>query len=239
MVKEIIIKSGDIILVDDDEFKWLSKGNWSLNQHGYVIGNVKLPNGKRVSGSLHRILMNPPKGMEIDHKNNIKLDNRKDNLRICTKQENMRNRKIQSKYAKKKTSSKYKGVTWKKATLSWCVQISYDNENKHVGLFSNEDAAANAYNYYAKKFYKEFAKLNDVSFMPKEKWKEFKIKEETSQYRGVSYQEYNTKWVAQIWNGKTNIKIGEFNDELDAARAYNDFALKIKGDKARLNQIEG
>ena len=37
---------------------------------------------------MHRFLMNPLKGMVVDHINGITLDNRRKNLRVCTYQEN-------------------------------------------------------------------------------------------------------------------------------------------------------
>lgn len=45
---------------------------------------------------LHRVLMNPPTGMVIDHKDGDVLNNSRSNLRVCTHAENMRNSKLRA-----------------------------------------------------------------------------------------------------------------------------------------------
>ena len=37
---------------------------------------------------MHREIMKPPKGMDVDHKNHNKLDNTRESLRVCTHAEN-------------------------------------------------------------------------------------------------------------------------------------------------------
>jgi len=59
-----------------------------------------------------------------------------------------------------------------------------------------------------------------------------------SGYKGVSYQENRNNYRAQIkFNNKT-INIGDFIDPIDAARAYNDAALKYHGEFANINKID-
>lgn len=40
---------------------------------------------------LHRVIMNPPDDLVVDHRNHNGLDNRKQNLKVCTQKENMQN----------------------------------------------------------------------------------------------------------------------------------------------------
>jgi len=57
----------------------------------------------------------------------------------------------------------------------------------------------------------------------------------TSGYKGVSWNKSHGKWQSQICvNGKTTY-LGHFNDKLKAAKAYDDAALKHHGEFARLN----
>lgn len=61
----------------------------------------------------------------------------------------------------------------------------------------------------------------------------------TSIYHGVYRRSENeNKYRAKIRHNNKNYNIGTFNDEIDAAKAYNIKALELYGDKAQLNIIE-
>lgn len=57
----------------------------------------------------------------------------------------------------------------------------------------------------------------------------------TSQYRGVSLNTARKKWVANISCNYKLIYIGSFDNEIDAARAYDRAAMRFHGDFACLN----
>lgn len=59
----------------------------------------------------------------------------------------------------------------------------------------------------------------------------------SSQYRGVSFVKRRKKWVASIDKGGKRLYSAEFNNEKEAALAYNENAAKIFGEFARLNII--
>jgi hypothetical protein len=59
-----------------------------------------------------------------------------------------------------------------------------------------------------------------------------------SKYKGVSFHKQNKNWVASIMVDGMAKHIGSFAREEDAARAYNDAAMMLHGDFARLNVIE-
>jgi len=61
----------------------------------------------------------------------------------------------------------------------------------------------------------------------------------TSAYLGVSFKTASKAWVAQISKLGKKIHLGLFDNELDAARAYNAAAIQLHGQFARLNQIDG
>lgn len=78
-------------LVDDENFEWLNQWKWShLKSYDYTGYVVKRKNGFIL---MHRLIMDTPKGMEVDHINGNSLDNRKENLRNCTHQQNQCNQR--------------------------------------------------------------------------------------------------------------------------------------------------
>jgi hypothetical protein len=58
-----------------------------------------------------------------------------------------------------------------------------------------------------------------------------------SQYKGVM-RHHTGKWRVAIKAKERRIHLGVFADEKDAARAYNDAAIKYFGEFARLNEVE-
>jgi HNH endonuclease len=73
----------DWLIVDDADRERVAQHNWAIDSGGYTKG----PKSMR----LHRFLLDVPSGMEVDHINGNKLDNRRKNLRIVTRRTNAQN----------------------------------------------------------------------------------------------------------------------------------------------------
>ena len=146
--KLIPLTRGAFAKVDNEDFEKVKDINWSLYGRGYACGNKAV---------LHRLIMNNPKGFDVDHINHDKLDNRKFNLRICTRRENNINRKTLSILTK---TSLYKGVCWDKSRNKWRANVGYNGKKIHLGRFENELEAAKAYDNKAKELFGEYAYLN-------------------------------------------------------------------------------
>uniref|UniRef100_A0A1D1ZRM4 AP2/ERF domain-containing protein n=1 Tax=Auxenochlorella protothecoides TaxID=3075 RepID=A0A1D1ZRM4_AUXPR len=57
----------------------------------------------------------------------------------------------------------------------------------------------------------------------------------TSRFRGVSWNSNCAKWRAQVWKGSEVHHLGYFEGEEDAARAYDEAVLRIRGPDAPTN----
>lgn len=91
MSKLIPLNRGRVTVVDDDVYVWASTVRWFSQLKGHVIRQVTL-SGHRTHVLLHRLILNAPPGVDVDHINGDPLDNRRANLRFVTHQQNMENR---------------------------------------------------------------------------------------------------------------------------------------------------
>ena len=180
---------------------------------GYY-GTILCKDGKNKNIKIHVLvamafLGHVPGGYKIvvDHIDNNRLNNHVSNLQLITQREN-------SSKDRKNGTSQYTGVVWYKSANKWKSQITINGKLKHLGLFTSEEAAAEAYQN-ALKMYHE----GDLSFT--------KIRIPTNKYKGVYWNKNANKWQSQIKiNGKQK-HLGSFTSEEEAHEAYQK-ALKEK-----------
>ncbi len=121
----------------------------------------------------------------------------------------------------KMRSSKYMGVSKKRS--SWNTII----KNKFLGSYKDEVSAAYAYDIEAIKMYGENCKTNftkEEREILKTKVSSRIIRECQSKYNGVYRQ--GKKWRSCITINYKQIKIGVYDTEIEAARAFNEYILK-------------
>ena len=148
MVKEYIINSKkygcQTVLLDDEDYERIIRHNFKLNlKYDKTINDFYVqfhyPDNtkkeKRGTIGLHRFVMNPLPGFQVDHINRNPLDNRKCNLRICTQQDNAKNK---SRY--KNNNSGFKGVYFLKNYNYWVAEIRYNNKKYRKKCYSLEEA---------------------------------------------------------------------------------------------------
>ncbi len=151
---KIPITQGKFVLIDDQDYEIVSKYKWYFDLGKYASANSPMVHGKRGRTiRMHRLVMNAPEGMEIDHINGDGLDNRKSNLRCCTHAENIHNAKM-----RKDNTSGYFGV--KRNGKNWCAVIHINMKKINLGTYKTKEEAAVAYNEAAYKYHGDFAKLN-------------------------------------------------------------------------------
>lgn len=140
-------KIGETI-IDTEDVDLVKQYSWNLSKNGRHTQYCK----SNQVGPLHRLIVNAPKGMVVDHINHNGLDNRKCNLRICTNQENICNCEIP-----KNNKSGCKGVYWAKDKHKWTVQVTVDNKTIYIGRYDSLEEAIMARKEASKKYYGEFA----------------------------------------------------------------------------------
>lgn len=86
---KLYITNGTVLL-DDEDVELVSQYNWHVNDKGYAVWRG-IKDGKKQTIRMHRLIMNTPDGMDTDHINHNRLDNRRANLRICDRKTNLNN----------------------------------------------------------------------------------------------------------------------------------------------------
>ncbi len=158
MVKEIPLTQGRFAIVDDEDYEFLMQWKWRYGCDGYAVRSLPRSTGKRKVVMMHRLLNNTPDGMETDHRNGNKLDNRRGNLRTASTSQNQANRRPM-----KHSSSGAKGVFWKKKDQKWCAQICVGRKRQNLGYFSSKSDAALVYNWAAIRHFGQYACLNTLA----------------------------------------------------------------------------
>lgn len=182
---------------------------------------------------LYRIIINCPKNKVIDHIDCNPLNNRKKNLRICTIKENNYNIKSYG------DTSIYKGVHFSKKRNKFISQISENNKTIRLGEYNDEIYAAKIYDCFARYLHGDFAVLNfpdEKLYIDCEKYiKEKNNRKYHSKYIGVSFDKSRNYWFSFIMIKQKFKYLGRYNNEEDAAIAYNKEAIKLN---KKLNIIE-
>jgi hypothetical protein len=131
--KTIPLTKGLSSIVDEGDFDFLNQWKWQAQSDGYAMRTEWDKNTKSNKCVLmHRLIMGTPQGMDTDHINRDRLDNRKSNLRICTRAENISNRGC---------SSNREGLEYVyKCGKKWKVMVtvgSYDNLEDAISARDN------------------------------------------------------------------------------------------------------
>lgn len=139
--------------VSPEDVTTINRHSWSVGRRGgsiYAQANI---GGKPTL--MHTLLL--PDAEMVDHINGDTLDNRRSNLRAASKSQNGANRGRPVN-----NTSGYKGVSWHKASQKWKAQITVDGKTIYLGVYTNPEAAAAAYDEAADQYFGAFAHKNLV-----------------------------------------------------------------------------
>ena len=156
---EVALTQGLVAFVDEADLPLIAGYSWSamrIRNTWYACAYQRGSHGSngRKNILMHRLLLDAPKGVQVDHRNGDGLDNRRSNLRLASASQNQMNRHVSA------GRSRFKGVTWDGRGERWVVRTQMDGEARHVGYFADELEAARAYDLAALDRFGEFAQLN-------------------------------------------------------------------------------
>ena len=123
---------------DLKDYNLIAGYSWWKSKNGYIMSRDKNIDGysnKKIA--MHRLLMEPNVGEEVDHINGIRWDNRRNNLRCTTHSLNELNR-----HSSKNNTSGRIGVS--KCDEKWVARIEVGNIKYNLGKFENIEDAISA-----------------------------------------------------------------------------------------------
>lgn len=149
-MKKISLTRGKFTIVDDGDYEWLNQWKWLFTNRCAARATYITGNGKQTWVHMHRLIMNCPEGMEVDHINRNPLDNRRKNLRIATHQQNSFNH----------PGFGIRGIT--KVTnrplkKPYCVRLMINGKNLYLGYYATIKEAREVWKKEARRHYGQFA----------------------------------------------------------------------------------
>lgn len=152
-MKKILLTKNKYALVDDSDYKELSKYKWCISNLKYAVRRMPKEASRVIY--MHRVIANVREDQQVDHVNRDKLDNRRSNLRAASEAENRRNMPARSD-----NKSGYKGIHWDNNRKKYVVQICVNGRGYWGGRHKNLTEAISTYNSMATELHGEFAYLN-------------------------------------------------------------------------------
>lgn len=128
-VYEVRLTRAGTAYVDPADLDLAKSCCWYLSSAGYAASNL---------GYMHRLILDAPRGVEVDHINGNPLDNRRQNLRLANRQLNCRN------LHKPPSSQSGARCVWYRRDQSanrWQVVMKVGNRRKSFGCYPTLEEA--------------------------------------------------------------------------------------------------
>lgn len=161
MTRAVFVYPDNSAVVDDADYERVSQYRWHTGTN--LAGTLyAYRTGRKDDGPLagkqipmHREILAPPAGMDVDHIDRDGLNNQRGNLRAATRTQNNGNSRP------KRPGRPYKGITQDKKHGGWKAQITKGKgRNIYLGYFNDPADAARAYDRAAREYFGEYARLN-------------------------------------------------------------------------------
>jgi hypothetical protein len=155
-MKTLQLTQGMVAIIDDSDYEAVSQFSWRVqrNKNTFYAMRHVYANGKRTSQYLHRYLLNPSNGIEVDHEDGNGLNNVRLNLRLATDTQQSHNQRRRPSIK----VNRYKGVSRTHGRYQARIQVG--KQRIGLGCFPTDVAAAQAYDRAALIHFGEYASLN-------------------------------------------------------------------------------
>jgi len=152
----IPLAKGQIAIIDAEDVPKVNRHRWSFLPR-FIAGGDYSYVGSDGAKSLRltRIISGAARNEFVTHIDGDRLNCRKANLQRVTKAT-----LAHGKQKLKEKSSRFKGVHWAEHCQRWIAGIRIDGKTKHLGVFTEEEAAARAYDATAFAHWGSEARLN-------------------------------------------------------------------------------
>ena len=122
----------------------------------------------------------------------------------------------------RKVSSKFFGVGWHKVHKKWAAYVKHNKEQIDLKSFDTEIAAAKAVDVWLRANGRAAEANFDAAgnFVPR-------VSKKSSRFRGVTWNKRDDQWQAGIKVAGKTENLGYFDDEAEAARAYDTRAAEL------------
>jgi hypothetical protein len=138
---------GDVFYFDLEDYNKIKDYYWYIKD-GYVI----TPKDSHTNQCyrMHRIVIEAPDGIQVDHINHNTFDNRKENLRLVSNQQNQMNR------------YNVKGIYWNNECNKWNAKIGFNGKSIDLGLYDDKNDAIKARKEAEEKYFGEYSYDNSM-----------------------------------------------------------------------------
>lgn len=146
---QITLNKGYVTQVDVQDFEYLNQWKWlaEFDRWGKVYAIRQTTKGKK---RMHRVILNAPDGMKVDHRDSDGLNNQRSNIRLATALENSRNAR-----KRKDNTSGYSGVS--RCGRKWIAHIKVMGKRTYLGRFHDLQEAAQVRREAELRIFGEFA----------------------------------------------------------------------------------
>ena len=149
MSKIVWLTQGQFTVVDDIDFDRFGHLKWAAHfgkshRTGYALAGGK---------SLHRLILDAPKGLQVDHIDGDGFNNMRSNLRLCTKSQNQHNQGLRID-----NSTGFKGVSREHSSGLYEANIKLNGRQRKLGRFKTPELAHAAYCRAALELHGDFSR---------------------------------------------------------------------------------